>query len=244
MFRFSTVLLLLSVVFPATTTAQQFVSFYGTATDVYDADVFTIRLSDLSRAYLDRWLSPAERRTGTVGIQLQGIDTPERSANHPYWQESRAHLVKLLRGQKVNIQVLLGPSGNLNRSPAGFVGVARVGRFAKPLNLSLIEAGLAKDDWRVSFGLPYVNAQQIAMSRRVGIWSDSRQYAAENDFRIRLYGTGRAKNEGTLVRYPDGKVTAAGKPETFVRKSPFPNKGVGKAEWQKGVDGKQRRANP
>ena len=244
MFKNILALLAISVALPATASAQQFISFYGTAIDVYDGDMFTLRLSNSSLGYLERVLTQLELRTGTVQIQLQGIDAPERNNNHPYWRESRAHLMRLLNNQTVNVQILLTPGGFLNRSPAGIVGVARVGRSGRPVNLSLIEAGLAKDDWRVSFGAPYVSAQRTAMSRRLGIWSDPRQYEAENDFRIQLYGSERARTESKLAPYPDGKVAGNGKPETFARKSPFPNVGVGKQQWQKGFGDRKRPGVP
>ena len=69
------------------------------------------------------------------------------------------------------------------------------------------------------------------MSRRVGIWADRRQYELENDFRIQLYGNGGNSEQIKLVPCPNGKFSRNGKPET--RKSPFPNRGVGKQEWQK-----------
>ena len=232
--RYVTILLLATIVFPATSSAQQFVSFYGEAVDVFDGDMFTILLKKQSGDYLveNGWLTPMERMTGRVVVQLQGIDAPERSANHPYWREARAHLSSRLSRQVVNIQAMLTPRG-LNRSGLGgpVVGVARIGNSPKPLNFSLIEVGLAKDDWDVSFGRDYVNAQKQAMSRRVGIWADRRQYELENDFRIRLYGNGGNSEQIKLVPCPNGKFSRNGKPET--RKSPFPNRGVGKQEWQK-----------
>ena len=234
MLRHLTILLLATIVFPATSSAQQFVSFYGEAVDVWDGDMFTILLKKQSGDFLvnNGWLTPMERITGRVVIQLQGIDAPERSENHPYWLEARAHLSSRLSRQMVNIQAMLTPRG-INRSGLGgpILGVARIGNSPKPLNLSLIEVGLAKDDSNVSFGLPYVNAQKRAMSRHVGIWADRRQYELENDFRIRLYGNGGNSDQTKLVPCPNGKFSRNGKPET--RKNPFPNRGVGKVDWQK-----------
>ena len=107
MLRHLTILLLATIVFPATSSAQQFVSFYGEAVDVFDGDMFTIQLEKQSGVFLDKngWLTPMERMTGRVVVQLQGIDAPERSANHPYWREARAHLSSRLSRQVVNIQV-------------------------------------------------------------------------------------------------------------------------------------------
>jgi endonuclease YncB( thermonuclease family) len=234
MFRYLTILFLATVVFPATSAAQQFVSFYGEAVDVFDGDMFTIQLKRQSGDFLvqNGWLTQMERITGRVVIQLQGIDAPERNKNDPYWRESRAHLASRLSRQLVNIQTMLTPRG-INRSGLGgpIVGVARIGSSSEPLNLSLIEVGLAKDDWDVSFGGVYVAAQKQAMSRRVGIWSDPLQYERENNFRIGLYGNAGSRNKITVIPYPKGKFSRNGKPET--RKSPFPNVGVGKQEWQK-----------
>ncbi len=234
MTRYLSLVLLATLVFPATSLAQQFVSFYGEAVDVFDGDMFTIELKKQSGEFLVRggWLTPVEQMTGRVVIQLQGIDAPERSRNDPYWREARAHLASRLSRQLVNLQVMLTPRG-LNRSgPAGPVlGVVRIGNSSDPLNLSLIAVGLAKDDWDVSFGGPYVDAQRRAMSRRVGIWSDPRQYERENDFRIGLYGNEQSRKRITVVPCPNGKFSRNEKPET--RKNPFPNRGVGKQEWQK-----------
>ncbi len=234
MTRYVSMLLLATVIFPATSFAQQFVSFYGEAVDVFDGDVFTIELKKQSGDFLVKngWLTQMERMTGRVVIQLQGIDTPERSRNDPYWREARAYLASRLSRQLVNVQVMLTPRGlNRNGLVGPILGVARIGNSSDPLNLSLLAVGLAKDDWDVSFGRPYVDAQRRAMARRVGIWSDPQQYERENNFRIGLYGNAESRNRITVVPCPNGKFSRNEKPET--RKNPFPNRGVGKQEWQK-----------
>lgn len=193
---------------------------------------------------MQRLLSPLEFQSGRVQVQLQGIDTPERASNQPYWREARAQLARYVDRQTINVQSLLTSRGQLNRSPAGIVGVVRAGRSAKPVNLSMIESGLAKDDWRVSFGRSYVGAQQRAMARRLGIWQDPRQYEAENQFRIQLYGADRTRKESRLATHPDGELSANARPESFSRQSPFPNVGVGKGEWQKGFGNNNRPGVP
>lgn len=212
--------------------AQQFASFYGTVVDVYDGDTITVRLTQQSQNALQRFLSPTELRSGLVRIQLQGIDTPQRRSNDPYWTNSRNYLIQLLRNQSVNVQVIVGALGQLNRNYDLMVGVVRAGRNGRAVNLQMIDAGWAKDDAYNSFGTPYIRAQWQAMNRRRGIWGDREQYYAENEFRKRLYGTESEYGRIKTMPYPSEGSTS-GEATVYKSKSPF-RPGVGKVDWQKG----------
>ena len=227
------VVLTLTVILATSTTAtaQQFASFYGTTVDAFDGDTITIRLSEQSRQAFQRFLTPTEFRTGRVRVQLQGIDTPQRRRNDPYWSHSRNYLARLLGNQTVNVQVLVGRLGQLNRNYDMMVGVVRAGRNGRAVNLQMIDAGWAKDDAYNSFGNPYIQAQWQAMNRRRGIWGDREQYVAENEFRIRLYGTEREYGRIKTMPYPSEGGTS-GQAEVYKPKTPF-RRGVGKVDWQK-----------
>jgi len=226
---FIPVFLILGFTFPIH--AQQFASFYGTTIDVFDGDTITVRLAEQSRQALQRYLTPTEFRTSQIHVQLQGIDTPQRRRNDPYWSHSRDYLRRLLGNQMVNIQVLVGRFGQLNRSPNMMIGVVRAGRNGRAVNLQMIDAGWAKDDAYNSFGNSYVQAQWQAMNRRRGIWGDREQYVAENNFRMRLYGTEREYGRIQTMPYPsEGR--GSGEAEVYKSKSPF-RRGVGKVDWQK-----------
>ncbi len=178
-----------------TTKGADFLMFNGRATSVWDGDTFTVQLSETSRQFLRPYLTPNEFLTGVVAVQLAGINCPERARNHPFWQQSRLQLIRYLNNRLLNIQIEVNSIGQVNRSASRFFAVVRVGRNAMAVNQAMVSAGWAKDDFQYSFGYPYIMSQWDAMNRRRGIWADPDQYHAENEFRIRLYGTERSACE-------------------------------------------------
>ncbi len=193
----------------ATANAEDFLMFNGRAIEVYDGDSFTVRLTEASRQFLQPFLTPAESRSGVITVQLAGIDCPERAQNHPYWQQSRTQLMRFINNQHLNIQVEVSRNQQINRSASRFFAVVRTYRNGTAVNLAMVSSGWAKDDYRFSFGYPYVMAQWEAMNRRRGIWANTDQYHAENEFRMRLYGTGG--NTPEIHPYPEYRTQRNGK---------------------------------
>ncbi|MBA62613.1 MAG: hypothetical protein CMJ76_09645 [Planctomycetaceae bacterium] len=189
--------------------AEDFLSFSGRAVKVWDGDSFTVRLTENSRQFLEPYLTPPEYRAGVITVQLAGIDCPERSQNHPYWQQSRSQLMRYINNQYLNIQVEVNRNQQINRSATRFFAVVRNYRNTVAVNQAMIASGWAKDDYRFSFGYPYVMAQWEAMNRRRGIWANTDQYHAENEFRMRLYGTGG--NTPEIHPHPEYRTQGNGK---------------------------------
>jgi endonuclease YncB( thermonuclease family) len=191
------------------TQAEDFLMFSGQAIEVWDGDSFTVRLAESSQQFLEPYLTPPEYRTGIISVQLAGIDCPERSQNHPFWQQSRTQLMRYLNNQYLNIQVEINRNRQINRTASHFIAVVRAGRNPTAINQAMVAAGWAKDDYRFSFGYPYIMSQWEAMNRRRGIWANTEQYHAENEFRMRLYGTGG--NSPEIHTYPEYRAREASK---------------------------------
>ena len=100
--------------------AEDFLMFNGRAVEVWDGDSFNVQLSESSRRFLEPYLTPPEYRSGIISIQLAGIDCPERSQNHPFWQHSRSQLIRYLNNQYLNIQVEVSRNGQIIRSANRF----------------------------------------------------------------------------------------------------------------------------
>ena len=223
--------------------AEDFLMLNGRAVEVWDGDSFNVQLSESSRRFLEPYLTPPEYRSGIISIQLAGIDCPERSQNHPFWQHSRSQLIRYLNNQYLNIQVEVSRNGQINRSANGFFAVVRAGRNPIAINQAMVASGWAKDDYRFSFGYPYIMAQWEAMNRRRGIWSNYDQYHAENEFRMRLYGTAERRPEiHTYPEYRESGKRGNEQPRQFSQGS---NKEYAQnPRWKNEVPGQTRRNVP
>jgi len=229
---------------PNTLPAEDFLMFSGRAIEIWDGDSFTVRLTEASRQFLQHYLTPNEYRSGVIAIQLAGIDCPERSQNHPYWQQSRTQLSRYLNNQHLNIQVEVNRSGQVNRNATHFIAVVRTYRNSIAINHTMVASGWAKDDYRFSFGYPYIMAQWEAMNRRRGIWADVQQYHAENEFRMRLYGTeGRRPETHTYPEYHnrDGGKRGQESPRQFSQQA---NKEYAQQPRWKEIPGQTRQKVP
>ena len=223
--------------------AEDFLMFNGRAVEVWDGDSFNLQLSESSRRFLEPYLTPPEYRSGIISIQLAGIDCPERSQNHPFWQQSRSQLIRYLNNQYLNIQVEVSRNEQINRSANRFFAVVRAGRNPIAINQAMVASGWAKDDYRFSFGYPYIMAQWEAMNRRRGIWSNYDQYHAENEFRMRLYGTAERRPEiHTYPEYRESGRRGNEQPRQFSQGS---NKEYAQnPRWKNEVPGQTRRNVP
>lgn len=224
--------------------AEDFLSFSGRAVEIWDGDSFTVRLTEASRQFLQPFLTPAESRSGVIAVQLAGIDCPERAQNHPYWQQSRTQLMRFINNQHLNIQVEVSRNQQINRSASRFFAVVRTYRNGTAVNLAMVASGWAKDDYRFSFGYPYVMAQWDAMNRRRGIWADAEQYHAENEFRMHLYGTnGNTPATHTYPEHPSQAGSRRGEsPRQFSQSA---NKEYARQpRWKNEVPGNTRRKVP